>query len=62
MTMKISMKKKIVYNTNNSINDMRNMTKTLMNIWMKNVTLNVELISMTRMSKRIMKIRMKKIR
>ena len=61
-TMKIAMKKKIVYRKNNLIKDMRSMMKTLMKIQMKNMTLNVKITTMTKMSKRIVKIRIKNIR
>ena len=61
-TMKIAMEKKIVYQKNNLIKDMRSMTKTLMKIRMKNMTLNVKITTITKMSKRIVKIRIKNIR
>ena len=61
-TMKIAMEKKIVYQKNNLIKDMRSMKKTFMKIRMKNMTLNVKIMTMTKMSKRIMKIMIKNIR
>eukprot|EP01018_Ginkgo_biloba_P021885 Gb_29900 [translate_table: standard] len=59
-TMKIATKKKIVYQKNNLIKDM-SMTKTLMKIRMKNTTLNVKITTMTKMSKRIVKIRIMEV-